>query len=399
MNSTKRYLPLSLVLVLVCSVSDAKANSALDPYAHVKAPSAKEQEKTAIPSVDSITTPTSYVTVNMSEAGEEKKSGLVGSMLGSITAPTKTIKKASSGMVSGTKAAGANFVKGGKMLGDGMAKGASVIGAGIMTSGEKFVDGTQAVGSKIANVVPGRSQSPHKTASRVSEMYENKAIEELAKVDNKEVAKQVAQATQDSKDKATNSRRSFLSLDKRSKSKVNPNAEPATNGFLEGALANEAKQKHDEVVGESKEPVKTIATKPLDAPKGKKKWGLGKISTPKIGLGLFKKDAPDAKAAPATEVASKSSEANDLQPQEPAQTQISAAPTEQPATQENEPQSFVANAGAKEDKKGKFGLPPISIGKGLSMPKLRLNPFSKKSKDQVNPNPESQTASKKDIQL
>lgn len=420
MNSKKRYLPLSMVLVLVCSaegyVKEARANSALDPYSAIKAPESKKAaDPQAIPSVDEITTSKTYVSMPMGDQDEEKK-GLMGSMLGTITAPTKTIKKASSGMVSGTKAAGANIVKGGKIIGAGMASGAGVIGSGIKSSGGKLVDGTQAVGSKIANVVPGHSDSPNReTASNdVSDIYIKKAKDELAKVDDKEVSKQLAASTQDSKDKRSLTRRSFLSLDKRSKPK-HPAPPTAGSGFYEGALASEASEKHaDAVKAEEKktEPVKTLAAKPLDQTPSEKQAGgskwMPKLKAPTIGLGMFKKkehfDKQLLDGAPATEVAEKS---DDLKPQEVQETpsanqiistkdQLAESPKAPSKVEEEKgpDKTFVANASpeAKAEKKGRFGKMP-----SLSMPKLKLNPFSRKQAPE--PGAAASTEQEKDLQL
>lgn len=419
MNSKKRYLSLSMVLVLVCSaegyVKEARANSALDPYSAIKAPASKKAaDPQTIPSVDDITTPKTYVSMPMAEQDDDKK-GLVGSMLGTITAPTKTIKKASSGMVSGTKAAGANIVKGGKFIGAGMASGAGVIGSGIKSSGGKLVDGTQAVGSKIANVVPGHSDSPNRetATNNVSDIYINKAKDELAKVDDKEVSKQLAASTQDSKDKRSMTRRAFLSLDKRSKPKhVAPPS--SGSGFYEGALASEASEKHaDAVKAEEKqtEQVKTLATKPLDQTPSEKQAGskwMPKLKAPTIGLGMFKKkehfDKQLLDGAPATEVAEKS---DDLKPQNLQETpsanqiistkdQLAESP-KAPSKEEEEKgpdKTFVANASpeAKAEKKGRFGKMP-----SLSMPKLKLNPFSRSSKQA--PEPGASGEQEKDLQL
>lgn len=373
MNSTKRYLPLSLAFVLVCSVHDARANSSLDPYAHVKAPQGAQKKSAPIPSVDSITTPSTYVTMPMGGQEDPNKQGLVGTMMSTITAPHKSIKKAGSSMVSGTKTAGANLMKGSKMIGDGFAKSAGVIGQGIKSSSGKFVDGTQAVGSKIANAVPGGGDKTTPQRRSVNEIYQDRAAQELAKVDDKAAKKQMAAVLQDVKDKRNTTRQSYLSM--KNKPKASSQKAP-DSGFFAGSVANKAEQDRQKAIAATKKAQpkttaapKAIASKPVAAPSDKK-WtnGFGllkkpKLNKPSIGAGLFKKKAP-AQPVQQTQVA----KSNDLKPT-PTANKVAEA---KPATPTTTTQTHVANMNPK--KKSRFGK-LTKIGKG--MPKLKLNPFAK----------------------
>ena len=196
MNARRRYVALSAVLLLSGASSSAYANSALDPYASIQAPTrtdAKKNKKGSQPayeSVDNIATPKTYISMPMGAPKEEKDGhSLIGGMfsgVGNITDNcTKGFKAAGSGMAK----IGGSIASGAKASGGAMAKGAGAIG-------DKLKDGTQAVGSKVADMPvphkPGSKPGPTRTAS-LNGLYEDSAKKNLA-ANNDKVEKSAKEA-------------------------------------------------------------------------------------------------------------------------------------------------------------------------------------------------------------
>lgn len=373
MKSKRLYLPLSMVLVLVCSAQDAQANSTLDPYAHVKAPEPSKQKSVNIPSVDDVTSPQSYVTMPMG-SDKTESSGIMGLTKKTMAAPGKMIKKAgSSSMALFPKSAGDTLSKSGKVLGNGFAKSASVIGSGLKSSGEKIVDGTQSVSNKLANAIPTKKSSPRKRT--LNDIYVERTQQALAKVDDKQAKDTIAKTVEDSKDNKTATRSAFMKLVTRNKVKKTDGVAPESK-FYQALKEKEVLQKHPELKKKNTAPENKIASSATKTTKSKKRFGLlkmPKLNKPTIGAGLFKKKGPEQKPQVAQKTQPETKQVatkNAAQPQAPAKQAQPAAATK----------THVANLAPPTKKKSRFAVPK------LGMPKLKLNPFSKNKNAQPQKN-------------
>lgn len=181
MRATKRSMPVIAACLLAgtCTVALAAPNqSLLDPnnYVAPATPKAKATKQppaatpAAIPEEQSTTT---FVTIPGSEFADGKpakasktakaKAAPDSDGGGLLSGVNDKFKSASSGLVSGTKAAGGHMVSSTKKVREGIAtgakasgnyfmKGAKVIGHGIKATGDKVKDGTGTVGSKVASL-------------------------------------------------------------------------------------------------------------------------------------------------------------------------------------------------------------------------------------------------------
>lgn len=133
MNASRRYLPLSLMLLLATSVSSANAGSFLDPYSHIKAPAGtapkkkflqQQKEPAIVPQADEVATPTTYVTMPMGHladenAAEKKPSGLLGRTIAPFKAASNSVAKSGKFLANGAKASGEMAKKSGTLIGGG----------------------------------------------------------------------------------------------------------------------------------------------------------------------------------------------------------------------------------------------------------------------------------------
>lgn len=101
----------------------------------------------------------------VSGAPAEKPGGMLGGIKNITGNCHKSIKAATSGMVSGTKKVGSACATGAKASGSFVAKGAGAVGAGMKSTGEKMKDGTQATWGKISSIGKGSKQSPMQQAT------------------------------------------------------------------------------------------------------------------------------------------------------------------------------------------------------------------------------------------
>ncbi len=324
MIATRRYLPISLaLLVAASSTGSAYAGSVLDPYAHIKAPQSQaqkkklEKEKLTIPVADEIEQPTTYVTMpmgNLSEdpsAAADKKTGILGKVAG-MAAP---FKAAGAGVAKGSKKLGGQIASGAKASGGMAKKSATVIGSGIKSTGDKIKDSTDNVGNKVANKP---KQSPARSAT-IDEMYAKDA--QKAVVHNDDGGARAKELLKMDATKSTGMQTAYLptkGAGKSKLSKLNPFGKLAKksekdirppSGFLEGAnnpdegvlaeIAKEKKTKKDAenigVVAEKVAPEDQTAeaSKLASAPEKKSAEKKGKLGG--LKLAKFKPQMPNFK--------------------------------------------------------------------------------------------------------
>src|SRR5262245_40287568 len=124
MNSSSRYIPLSLVLFIAATTGSAQAGSTLDPYAHIRPPqsASEKQQKQLLPlgkkkvenqpvvrSADEVEQPTTYVTMpmgNLSDGDNKKGPGLFGKSIPGVGGIAAPFKAASAGIVKGSQKIG-----------------------------------------------------------------------------------------------------------------------------------------------------------------------------------------------------------------------------------------------------------------------------------------------------
>jgi hypothetical protein len=194
MSASKRYLPACLTGLVIASVCQANAGpqSLLDPYANIQAPdklhSAGEKKKkgkfglpsmTKTPNIKKTQSPaaqdtnnTTYVTApgggtgkavkkaltptatstviqETASAPKKEQGGVMGGIKGIGDSCTKTMKAATSGAVTATKASATVVVSGSKKVGSGIANGAKASG-GVLVKGAAFVgNGFKSTGNKL----------------------------------------------------------------------------------------------------------------------------------------------------------------------------------------------------------------------------------------------------------
>lgn len=178
MNASRRYLPLSLMLLLAASVGSANAGSILDPYSHIKAPQGtNEKRKKAAPAVveqadDMDGSQTWVKMVKMDDPAAEAEKQKQGGGSGILGKTTGIFKAAGNGVAKGVSGS-AKAAK----------KSTSLIGGGVKSTGDKIKDSTDAVSNKIASKPPKekkeKKQSAHRTAS-VDDWYVNEAKNALS---------------------------------------------------------------------------------------------------------------------------------------------------------------------------------------------------------------------------
>lgn len=133
MNASRRYLPLSLMLLLATSVGSANAGSFLDPYSHIKAPAGtapkkkflqQDKEPAIVPRADEVTETKTYVMAPLGEVAEEgapKNNAGHGGLLSKTMAPFKkagsSVAKSGSVIANGAKASAGMAKKSGSMIG------------------------------------------------------------------------------------------------------------------------------------------------------------------------------------------------------------------------------------------------------------------------------------------
>lgn len=220
MHSSRRYLPLSLALLLAASTSAAQAGSSLDPYAHIKKPApvaGKKKSDVHVPNLDDMETTTYTTTImgskHFEEPKEEKKGGRFGlPKVGGIPNP---FKGAGSAVASGTKKFGGGLKKTGEIA----KGGASSIGSGVKAGAGKVRDGSDTIASKVAKKPKKEKGSANKVAS-VDDWYVKAAGEELKHGDGGKRASALAKIDPA---KETGSQKAFLAPANESKlSKLNP---------------------------------------------------------------------------------------------------------------------------------------------------------------------------------
>jgi len=333
MNSSRRYLPLSLGLLLAATtVGVANAESPLDPYDHIKPPASaapKRNRPVVVPQMDEIQEQSkTYISMPMGPQGEEQanaqKKGILGKTMAGV-----------SGIAAPFKAAGA---KSGQMLaasGGVMKKSGTKIGTGFRTAGDKVKDSTDSVGTKIAG--KPKKQSASQQAS-VDDWYTKETERAISSSDN---GKRAAQLVKQDATKTTGMQTAFLQsknkkgiagklnpfgkLSKKGGASVRPES-----GFLDAAsnpdqevladlqkekarIAAEKKEKNekftpivdtpeDEKIAAQQQTSKHLATKPAAQPVAKKsKFGaIAKFKPQMPGMpGLKKGNKPASQVAAA----------------------------------------------------------------------------------------------------
>lgn len=400
MNSTR--LPLSLVVLLATTTTSVCAQSALDPYEHIKAPASKKTAATGA-AEESIPDKT-YISMPMGESaegGSADKKGMFGFM-------PKVKMPAMGGIGDKFKSAGSAVAEKTKDMGSGIANGAKASG-GFMTKPFKGGEKTK-VAAKQEDWSKG-SKSAGRAAS-VEDLYVRETKKQIAVADSHKKQKPPKQDTSkgDGAEKNGKSitestlasmkgagaatKKLFAPLGKlKPKSNDAPESRPAS-GFYEGALA-----KHDQEIAEKSKlaaqqaEAKTAKAQPGTAqPAAKKsKYGMGMLSKMKAPSVPFmgKKDGtkvatkraqvldPAAEAAPATSVLDPTAAAAiPAKPAAPAAAPAAATAPAAPATQVAAEPAAAKPAGpgtmAKMTQKmsGSFA----AMGDGLA----KMNPFKKK---------------------
>lgn len=373
MNASRRYLPLSLMLLLAASVGSANAGSYLDPYSHIKAPPGtapkkkflqQEKESNVIPQADEVNAGKTYVMAPLGEVAEDgsKKDnagggGFFGKTLGGIKGVGSGVAKSGSILAKGAKASGGMAKKSGTMIG----------------FKDKNKDSKEAPKTQIASKpkveedkTDKKKQSPSRVAS-VDDWYSREAEKAISHKDDGALARKIVKQDPSNasgkqtaflerkggnKVKISSKLNPFNKFAKKGKDK-DPNSQvdirPAS-GFADGAanpdeevLAELEREKKAKLAAKelkegSNEPFTPIVNTPeptkkeqiaskngkTESPKKKSKFGLnvniaklkpGMPSMPSFGKGKKKQEPTAVAAAPKKEI--KKSELDKLTEVEP----------------------------------------------------------------------------------
>lgn len=398
MNSSR--LPLSLVVLLATTTTSVCAQSALDPYEHIKAPASK---KAPAPAADDPVSDKIYVTMPMgesAEAGDGKKSKF--GFMPKVKMPNM------GGIGDKFKSAGSAVASKTKDMGSGIANGAKASGGFMKKPFNK--GGNTKVASKQEDWSKG-SRSAGRSAS-VEDLYVRDTKKQIERSDPGK-AKQVLAKTQNpAKDKSftetallpmkgagSATKKLFSPLGKL-KPKPKDEERPAS-GFYEGALA-----KHDQDIADKQKAAaeKAAAEAKAAAPTGtpealaatpatkKSKYGMGmltKLKSPSIPF-MGKKDGtakvakraqvldPGAEAASAPTGSALDPTVAAAKPAAPAAAPVAAAaPATIPVTTPIDPavvNGKPAGPGKMANMKAKMNGSFAAMGGGLS----KMNPFKKK---------------------
>lgn len=133
---------------------------------YVTTPGGKSKAVKSSPVANNANSTTQVADSAVSGAATEKSSGMLGGIKNITGNCHKSIKAATSGMVSGTKKMGSACATGAKASGSLVAKGAGMVGAGVKSTSEKMKDGTQATWGKLSSLGKGGGkQSPMQQAT------------------------------------------------------------------------------------------------------------------------------------------------------------------------------------------------------------------------------------------
>lgn len=132
---------------------------------YVTTPGGKSKAVKSNPVANNANSTTQVADSAVSGAAADKSSGMLGGIKNITGNCHKSIKAATSGMVSGTKKMGSACATGAKASGTFVAKGAGMVGAGVKSTSEKMKDGTQATWGKISSLGKGGKQSPMQQAT------------------------------------------------------------------------------------------------------------------------------------------------------------------------------------------------------------------------------------------
>ncbi len=374
MNASRRYLPLSLMLLLAASVGSANAGSYLDPYSHIKAPAGnapkkkflqQEKESNVIPQADEANAGKTYVMAPLGEVAEDgakKDNGGGGGFFGKTIGGIK-------GVGSGVAKSGSILAKGAKASGGMAKKSGTMIGLKDKNKDSKEEPRTQIASkpNKVEEVkTDKKKQSPSRVAS-VDDWYTREAEKAISHKDDGTLARKLVK--QDPSN-AAGKQTAFLERKGGNKvkisSKLNPfnkfskkgkDKDPSSqidirpaSGFADGAAnpdeevlaelerEKKAKQAARELKEGSSEPFTPIVNTPesakkeqlaskngkTESPKKKSKFGLnvniaklkpGMPSMPSFGKGKKKQESTAVAAAPKKEI--KKSELDKLTEVEP----------------------------------------------------------------------------------
>ncbi|MGD9680022.1 MAG: hypothetical protein AB7W16_02455 [Candidatus Obscuribacterales bacterium] len=407
MDATKRFLPLSLALMLVGAIGPASANSLLDPYAHIQAPQPAAKKKAPeVPAIDNVVTPQTYVTMPMGDLSEEKKEGGGGGgIIGTMLSPFSGMGDLTGGAGNAFKAAGHGMVSGTKMIGSGIAKGASALGQGVKDASGKIVDGSQAVGGKVASMgsdlMPGGGKStPNRTA--LNDIYEGKAKEGMTDSTPASDKKQTVAAAEKSNNRLAEAEIKVAgNKPKKGLFGLGGHKETAVDAEHQSAFYQVSQEHNGKALKTSDENTDKKPAIAAAPPKAEKKshFGLPSIKAvkmPAIGIpGLKKKEAPATEQVSEPTGLTASKPAGDLDPAP------SAVTPEQPVTAKtatldpmaalgNEEKTETASVPAGETAPAPASAPAPAVAKagmGSRMTRgiSKLNPFSHKKQTASNP--------------
>lgn len=387
MDATKRFLPLSLALMLVGAMGPASANSVLDPYAHIQAPQPAAKKKAPeIPTVDNVVTPSTYVTMPMGDLSGEKKEVGGGGILGTVLSPFSSMGDLTGGAGNAFKAAGQGMVSGTKKIGSGIAKGASVIGQGVKDASGKLVDSSQAVGGKVASMgselIPGAGKStPNRTA--LNDIYEGKAKEGMSDTNSSDKKPEVASAEKSNTRLAEAELKVAGNKPKKGLFGLGGQKETPVDGEHQSAFYQVSQEKNGKALTTSEQKKPEIASAPPRAKSEKK---------PPFGLSLRVPGLGKKKEAPATEKVTEPTGLTASKPADDLDPAPSAVPApEQPVTAKTATLDPMAALGSEEKTDVAEAAAPAQqqapspavarAGKGSIMSKL--NPFARKKAPQT----------------
>lgn len=394
MDATKRFLPLSLALMLVGAMGPATANSVLDPYAHIQAPQPAVKKKAPeVPTVDNMATPQTYVTMPMGDLSAEKKEAGGGGIIGTMLSPFSSMGDLTGGAGSAFKAAGQGMVSGTKKIGSGIAKGASAIGQGVKDASGKLVDGSQAVGGKVASMgsdlMPGGGKStPNRTA--LNDIYEGKAREGMNDNNAADKKPEVASAEKNNNRLAEAEIKVAGSKPKKGLFGLGGHKETAPDGEHQSAFYQVSQEHNGKALQTSEEKKPAIATAPPKARSEKKShFGLS------LGIpGLKKKEAPATEQVSEPTGLTASKPAGDLDPapsavSAPEQPVTARTATLDPMAALGEEKTETASVPAEATPPAQQQAPSPAVartGKGSMMRGFsKLNPFSHKKQTASTP--------------
>lgn len=406
MNSSR--LPLSLVVLLATTTTGVCAQSALDPYEHIKAPASKK----ATPATDdSVAASPTYVTMPIGDPAEgDAKKGKFG-FIPKVKMPNMggigdKFKSASAAVADKTKDVGSGIANGAKASGGLMTKPFSKGGKTKVAKNEDWSKGSKSAG-RSASIEGLYVQDAQKQIAAGDPRKHQVEKAKIAKKDNaddkgkdkKDDDKSLTQTALAPVKGAGAATKKLLAPLAKLKPKAGTPAERPPSGFLDGALAkqqeqgiNDGQQKTAEkpAVAAKPEATGTPAELAEAAPAAKKsKYGIGmltKIKAPSIPF-MGKKDASKTKVAKRAQVLDPQADAaapatSALDPT--AQAAKPAAPSTTPVTTPIAPELTQAPAdkgAAKPAGKSKMaGMKSAmsgsisAVGGGLS----KMNPFKKK---------------------